>query len=131
MHTRHKFIYTVELENKINLCMYLPHLFAESGLPLATTSHLLFTFISHFAAARGLSSILLPTWLSSIFRRFYIYIYFKYPCSILSAIRALALGVMKAFLFFVPGVDFCIVSCIFGKIFFCVKHLIDSLVHVF
>ena len=56
---------------------------------------------------------------------------FKHPCSILSAIRALALGVMKAFLFVVPGVDFCIVSCIFGKIFLCVKHLIDSLVHVF
>ena len=50
IHTRHKFIYTVESENKINLCMYLPHLFAESGLPLATTSRLLFTFISHFAA---------------------------------------------------------------------------------
>ena len=29
--------------------MYLPHLFAESGLPLATTSHLLFIFLSHFA----------------------------------------------------------------------------------
>ena len=50
IHTRHKFIYTVELENKINLCMYLPHLFAESGPPMATTSHLLFIFISHFAA---------------------------------------------------------------------------------
>ena len=56
---------------------------------------------------------------------------FKHPCSILSARRALALGVMKAFLFVVPGVDFCIVSCIFGKMFLCVKHLIDSLVHVF
>ena len=42
-----------------------------------------------------------------------------------------ALGVMKAFLFVVPGVHFCIVSCIFGKMFLCVKHLIDSLVHVF
>ena len=50
IHTRHKFIYTVELENKINLCMYSPHLFAESGLQLATTSQLLFTFISHFVA---------------------------------------------------------------------------------
>ena len=91
--TRHKFIYTVELENKINLCMYLPHLLAESGLPLATTSHLLFTFISHFAAE--------------------------------------LLLVYIAFLFVVPGVDFCIVSCIFGKMFLCVKPLIDSLVHVF
>ena len=31
IHIRHKFIYTVELENRINLCMYLPHLFAMGG----------------------------------------------------------------------------------------------------
>ena len=88
----------------------------------------IYTSFCCWIIAPGLSSILLPTWLSSIFRRFYIYIYFKHPCSILSlAPRALALGVMKAFLFVVSGVHFCIVSCIFGKFFLCVKHLIDSL----